>query len=81
MKELGDVILHAIKFNSPTVRSSGPTIKYIDPHIDCRDGSCFSITFRKYGSEQVFSTTNENIENPNSLYDRCMKFLTTGEIT
>ena len=81
LTQLGDVIKHARQHNSPfSPRSSCPVVKYIDPHIDNRDGRCFSIVFRGYGTEQAFYVTNEHRDNPKSLYDRCMTYLQSGEI-
>lgn len=50
-------------------------VKYVDPHFDMRTGTCFAITFRGFGWDKVLHTQNEEIDNPKSLYDRCMDFL------
>jgi hypothetical protein len=82
MTQLGEVIKHARQHNCPFDAARGlPIIKYIDPHIDNRDGKCFSITFRGFGTEQQFYTVNEQRENPKSLYDRCLTYLETGQVT
>ena len=67
--------------NSPlTARSGRRVVKYVDPHIDMRDGMCFSITFRTYSGNVNFNTTNENRDDPKSLYDRCIDWLNSGTI-
>ena len=82
MTELGDVIKHLRKNNSPFDGARGrPVVKYVDPHIDNRDGMCFSITFRGFGTEHNFTVTNEHINNNKSLYDRCICYLNIGEIS
>lgn len=81
MQELGDLIKFIKKNNCPFDAPRGAVIiKYLDPHIDNRDGQCFSITFRGFGTEHNFSITNEHINNPKSLFERCMLYATTGEI-
>lgn len=63
-------------YHSPLAARSGKkVVKYVDPHIDMRDGRCFSITFRTYGTEVNFNTTNENRDNPKTLFARCMEWL------
>jgi hypothetical protein len=82
MTQLGEVIKHAKAHNCPFDANRGvPIVKYIDPHIDNRDGKCFSILFRGFGAEHHFYIMNEHIDNPKSLYDRCITYLSTGEIT
>lgn len=67
--------------NSPFTTSKGRrVVKYVDPHIDMRDGMCFSITFRTYSGHVNFNTTNENRDDPKSLYDRCIDWLNSGTI-
>lgn len=53
----------------------GKQVKYVDPHFDMRTGTCFAIKFRGFGWEHVLHTQNEEIDNPLSLYERCMEFL------
>lgn len=53
-------------------------VKYVDPHIDMRDGAVFSIGFRGYGWDQVLHTQNECRDLPQSLFERCMAFLDGG---
>lgn len=73
MTQLGDVIRVAREKNNPfTHIMEPPVVKYIDPHIDNRDGRCFSITFRGFGTDNTFYVVNEQRENPKSLYERCM---------
>jgi hypothetical protein len=82
LQELGDLIKFVHKNNCPFgAARMVPIIKYIDPHIDNRDGKCFSITFRGFGTDHNFSITNEHISNPKSLLERCMHYATTGNIT
>ena len=83
LPQLDTLLRHVYCYNSPVtpLREGRPVIKYIDPHIDNRTGTCFSITFRGFGSSTVFYTSNEQAENPKSLYDRCMTYVKTGEIT
>jgi hypothetical protein len=50
-------------------------VKYVDPHVDMRDGKVFAVTFRGWGWEQLFHTQNECRDLPESLFDRCMAFL------
>jgi hypothetical protein len=67
--------------NSPfTARSGRRIVKYVDPHIDMRDGMCFSITFRTYSGYVNFNTTNENRDYPKSLFNRCVEWLNSGTI-
>ena len=69
------------KKHSPlNARSGRKVVKYVDPHVDMRDGMCFSITFRTYSGEFNFNTTNENRENPKSLYIRCVEWLNSDII-
>lgn len=53
----------------------GKHVKYVDPHIDMRTNSVFSIQFRGYGVAHTLHTVNEQAELPESLFDRCMAFL------
>lgn len=67
--------------NSPlNARSGRRVVKYVDPHIDMRDGMCFSVTFRTYSGYINFNTTNENRDDPKSLYDRCIEWLNSATI-
>lgn len=57
-------------------RSGSRIIKYVDPHVDMRTGECFSITFRTYGEDRSFYTTNEFRDaEVIPLYNRCMQWL------
>ena len=68
-------------YHSPLAARSGrKVVKYVDPHIDMRDGMCFSITCRTYSGYINFNTTNENRDDPKSLYDRCIERLNSGTI-
>ena len=86
--DLANLLNFVHMYHSPfATRSGRRAVKYVDPHIDMRTGECFSITFRTYGGEFNFNTTNENRNNPKSLFKRCMEWLdsdiikasTTGE--
>lgn len=81
MQELGDIIKHAYVNNSPLNSKIGPTVKYIDPCIDNRDGRCFAVTFRGFGDGVQFHTVNEQRSNSKSLFQRCMTYLDCGEVT
>jgi hypothetical protein len=74
--DLANLLHYTRMYNSPlTARSGRRVVKYVDPHIDMRTGVCFSITFRTYGGEFNFYTTNEERNNPENLFDRCMQWL------
>lgn len=53
----------------------GRGVKYVDPHMDMRNGKVFAITFRGFGWDQTLHTQNECRDLPDSLFDRCMAFL------
>lgn len=76
MQELGDLLKH-IRAEHSFCRpaNQGKYVKYIDPHIDTRDWMCFSIGFRTFGDPVVFHTQNECRDLPESLFERCMKWL------
>lgn len=79
LAELNQLLSHIKNNNGPygsRVRHT-PIIKYVDPHLDMRDGMCFAITFRNAGEETVFHTQNECRDLPETLYERVMKWLTT----
>lgn len=75
MKELGDLLNHIRLDHSFCHQREGRHVKYIDPHIDTRTWECFAITFRTSGDPVVFHTQNECRDLPESLYERCMKWL------
>lgn len=76
MQELGDIIKLTKKEHCPfTANRCKKIVKYIDPVIDNRDGTCFVIKFRGYGWEETLYTQNDQINNPKSLYERCIDFL------
>lgn len=73
---LKTLLIYVQQNHSPfNVRSGKRIIKYVDPHIDMRTAECFSITFRTYGGEFSFYTTNEFRDDPKSLFDRCIEWL------
>ena len=77
MEQLGKLIAHVASYNSPLTCHGGvPVVKYIDPRIDMRYGICFSITFQGYVAAKNFNIVNENRHLKESLYDRCMAYLT-----
>lgn len=80
MKEFAALVNFIKKHHSPfstepPASGSRKTIKYIDPHIDMRSFTCFSISFRGFGGEKNFNCQNECMELPESLYERCMTWL------
>jgi hypothetical protein len=79
--DLSNLLEYVYTWHSPF--AAGPyrrVVKYVDPHIDMRTGECFSITFRTYGGEFNFYTTNEERNNPKSLFQRCMDWLNSDTI-
>lgn len=76
INDLAILLNHVKMYNSPfTAGFHRRVVKYVDPCIDMRDGKCFSITFRGYGTEFNLNTTNENSTNPKNLFTRCMEWL------
>jgi hypothetical protein len=64
--------------------AKGRAIKYIDAHYDTRTGHYFGVTFRGFGDDKVFTTTNrfslgekinEFIYEEGNLYDEIMAWL------
>lgn len=79
--QLSNLLDYVYDNNSPFTAAKGRrVVKYVDPHIDMRDGMCFSITFRTYSGYINFNTTNENRDDLKSLYDRCIEWLNSGTI-
>ena len=79
--DLANLLNYIHMYHSPFAAGSGRrVVKYVDPHIDMRTGKCFSITFRTYGEEWHFYTTNEERDNPKSLFERCMLWLNSDII-
>jgi len=81
--DLSNLLNYIFMYNSPFgegTRSSRRIVKYVDPHIDMRSGVCFAITFRTYSGEFKFYTTNEERDNPKSLFERCMDWLNSDII-
>lgn len=82
--DLANLLNYIYMYHSPlsslAARSGRRTVKYVDPHIDMRTGECFSVTFRTYGGEFNFYTTNEERDNPKSLFQRCMDWLNSDTI-
>jgi hypothetical protein len=79
--DLANLLNYIRMYHSPFAANSGRrVVKYVDPHIDMRTGVCFSITFRTYGGEFNFYTTNEERDNPKSLFERCMDWLNSDII-
>ena len=77
LKAFIDLVKYIIDHHSPssTIRK-GRCVKYIDPVIDTRTLSVFSISFRGFGFEQTFfSTTNENSDLLDSLEARVRTWL------
>jgi hypothetical protein len=79
--DLANLLTYIHTYHSPFVARSGQRgVKYVDPHIDMRNGVCFAITFRTYSGEFNFYTTNEERDNPKSLFERCMDWLNSDII-
>jgi hypothetical protein len=73
MTELGELISRCrVEF---WMRTGVPSVKYVRPNIDNRDGRCFSITLEGYGWRKVLHTQNECADLPESLHTRCNAFL------
>ncbi len=73
--ELQELLAHIEEEHHPFVRTRGKQVKYVHPSIDMRDSKVFSITFRGFSWEREFYTQNECRDLPDSLFERCMKFL------
>lgn len=74
--EFLDLMTHIRQEHSPAqIGKFGRCVKYVDPHIDMRDGAVFAIGFRGFGWDKVLHTQNECRDLPESLFERCMKFL------
>jgi len=81
LTDLANLLNYIHMWHSPFAAPSGrKVVKYVDPHIDMRTGECFSVTFRTYGGEFNFYTTNEERDNPKSLFQRCMDWLNSDTI-
>jgi hypothetical protein len=81
LTDLANLLNYIRMYHSPFTAPSGRrVVKYVDPHIDMRTGVCFAITFRTYGGEFNFYTTNEERDNPKSLFERCMDWLNSDII-
>jgi hypothetical protein len=81
LTDLVNLLNYIRMYHSPFSANSGRrVVKYVDPHIDMRTGVCFAITFRTYGGEFNFYTTNEERNNPKSLFERCMDWLNSDTI-
>lgn len=74
--DLANLLEYVYTWYSPLAARSGRrVVKYVDPHIDMRTGECFSVTFRTYSGYVNFNTTNENRDDPKSLFARCLEWL------
>lgn len=57
-------------------RPNARRVKYIDPHIDMRTNTVFSITFRGFGFEDKnLHCQNECRELSETLFQRCLRWL------
>ena len=76
-KDLEVLLQHVYDNHSPYNNSQkGKVIKYIDPHVDMRDGKVFAISFRTFGAgEHCIHTQNECHELGESLFERCISWL------
>lgn len=75
MAELSELLRHVQAEHSFCRNKNGRHVKYVDPKIDTRDWMCFAITFRLFGEGVTFHTQNECRDLPESLFERCMKWL------
>lgn len=74
--EFQKLLDHIMKDHHPYHPKKGcKGVKYVDPHIDIRDGKVFALTFRGFGWEKTLYTQNECRDLPESLFDRCMTLL------
>lgn len=82
MHEFANVVNHAMRYNGPFVTrlAESPVVKYIHPSIDLRFNNVFAISFRGFGGGRILHCQNECRDLPDSLHDRCMKYL-RGEET
>lgn len=77
LREFADVVNHIQKNNTPFAYIYGktPCVKYMDPVIDFRTATVFSVKFRGFGSEHVLHCQNECRDLQESLFERCMTYL------
>lgn len=59
----------------PKLPKTGLSIKYIDSIYDSRDGTIWSISFRRGSLDKTFQLNSGS----GNLYDRINHYLTTGE--
>lgn len=77
LREFADVVNHIQRYNSPfaTRLAECPVVKYMNPCIDFRTNTVFSVKFRGFGSEHVLHCQNECRDLKESLFERCMSYL------
>ena len=83
-EELQTLLQHIYISHSPTgnFMRGHRVVKYVEPVIDMRDGKCFAIKFQMFGDgDTTLYTQNEQRNNPESLFDRCMSWLDGWEET
>jgi len=75
--EFAELLKHINEEHSPIRPVLFPQriVKYIDPVLDMRTNTIFSITFRGFGEEKNLNCVNENRELETSLFQRCMEYL------
>jgi len=74
--EFQTLLDHIMKEHHPYRRHKDcKGVKYVEPHIDMRDGKVFALTFRGFGWEKTLHTQNECRDLPDSLFDRSMALL------
>ena len=78
MTALAELLDHIKAEHSFCRQRHGRHVKYVDPHIDTRTWTCFSVTFRCGSWSHTIHTQNECRDLPESLYDRCMNWLDGG---
>lgn len=88
-REFADVVNYVKSYNSPFATCPTivdgkqvrvPVVKYIDPCFDMRSMTVFSVGFRGFGDGINFHCQNECRDLPESLHDRCMKWLGGGAV-
>lgn len=78
-----ELLTHISREHSPNkqVAKGLRRVIYVDPFIDMRTGTVFSVKFRGYGWTKRLHIMNEFLDVEESLYDRCMSFLDgAGEV-
>ena len=77
ISELGELLNYVHTHHSPFRKTNQRlrTVKYVDPHIDMRTGEVFSIEFRGFFEDKVFTVVNEGRFHPDPLLTQIMSWL------